>query len=130
MTLQTRTTQGIRISVEAMFVPEQSSARHHTYVFAYRIGIHNESPQTVQLMTRHWDIQDGTLDLRVVEGDGVVGKQPVLEPGASHTYMSGSVIKTPVGKMEGWYDMVRIPTGETFRVEIPSFMLVAPYVLN
>jgi ApaG protein len=124
------TTEGIRISVQSLFLPEQSSANTHTFCFAYRIHISNESDYTIQLLRRHWDITDGTGQQRVVEGEGVIGQQPVLGPGEVHRYVSGSVIPTSIGKMEGYYIMMRKEDGEEFEVQIPAFLLIAPYMLN
>ena len=123
-------TEGVRISVRSIFVPEQSSLKHGNFVFAYRITIRNESNYTLQLLSRHWDILDGLGDRRVVEGDGVVGLQPVIEPNNEHTYMSGSVFPTPVGVMQGHYNMVRVSDGTPFQVDIPQFLLIAPFLLN
>ena len=122
-------TEGIRISVQSMFVPEQSSANNNCYVFAYRISISNESDHTVKLMRRHWIITDAYGEKRIVEGDGVVGQQPVLLPGQAHTYVSGSVFKTPIGKMEGFYTMQK-DGSEIIDVVIPTFYLMAPSTLN
>ncbi|MCS7072872.1 MAG: Co2+/Mg2+ efflux protein ApaG [Bacteroidia bacterium] len=126
---QSLITEGIRISVQSMFVPEQSSANNNCYVFAYRINISNESNHTVKLLRRHWIITDGYGEKRIVEGDGVVGQQPVLSPGQVHTYVSGSVFKTPVGKMEGYYTMQK-DSSEIIDVVIPTFYLISPSILN
>ena len=123
-------TEGVRITVQTLFLPEQSAAATSTYCFAYRIQIRNESEETVQLLRRHWVIFDGQGQRRVVIGDGVVGKQPVLEPGQEHAYVSGSVFATMVGKMEGHYTMRRLATGEEFRVAIPPFVLEVPFLAN
>lgn len=128
--MQSLVTAGIRVSVRTLFVPDQSSIKTQTYVFAYRITIHNESNATVQLLRRHWDIKDALGDQRVVAGDGVVGQQPVLGPKQSHTYISGSVFKTPVGMMEGFYTFMDAETGREFDVRIPAFVLVTPFLLN
>lgn len=129
-TLQSSVTQGIRISVRSIFVPEQSSAKNFTFVFAYRIQIRNESDRTVQLMRRHWDITDSWTEKRQVDGDGVVGQQPVLLPGHDHTYVSGCVFKTPIGRMEGHYVMMDVHTHQEFQVKIPAFLLSVPFVNN
>jgi ApaG protein len=124
-------TEGIRISVQSMFLPEQSSSKTNTYCFAYRITIVNESESTVQLMRRHWDITDGYGSVRVVEGDGVIGLQPTLKPGEEHSYVSGSVMPSTIGKMEGYYEMERPGSGgEVIPVNIPPFLLITPYLLN
>ena len=129
-TLQSAVTHGIRISVRSIFVPEQSSAKNFTYTFAYRIQIRNESYNTVQLIRRHWDIVDALGEKRVVDGDGVVGQQPVLMPGEEHTYLSGCVFRTPLGRMEGFYTMVDQADYNAFEVTIPPFLLAVPFIQN
>jgi ApaG protein len=126
----THVSADIRISVQSFFVPEQSSQEEQTYVFAYRITITNESSITVQLLRRHWEIRDGGAERRTVQGEGVVGQQPVLRAGQTHSYMSGSVIKTPIGCMGGSYTFRRLDTDETFEAQIPEFLLMAPFLLN
>ncbi len=123
-------TQGVRISVQTTFVPEQSSHRTSTYVFAYNITIANESDQTIKLLTRHWRIVDANMDIRFVNGEGVCGLQPVLAPGEEHVYTSGCMFRTPIGKMEGHYGMIRVSSGEHFEVAIPPFVLATPDQLN
>lgn len=129
-TTSQKVTDGVAITVKSQFVPEQSSQENGTYVFAYRISIVNDSDVTVQLLRRHWDIVDAHQEHRVVEGAGVIGQQPVLYPGERHTYMSGAVLQTPIGKMGGYYTMLRLDTKETFRVEIPTFLLIPRFFLN
>lgn len=129
-TLNSATTQGVRVSVKALFVPEQSAARNHSFVFAYRISILNEGETSIQLLRRHWDITDGYAEARVVEGEGVVGQQPILEPGQEHSYVSGCVLRSQLGRMEGYYTMQRLATGSAFEVRIPPFLLIAPFLLN
>ena len=99
-------------------------------MFAYRITITNESEYAVKLLRRHWNITDANGVVREVEGEGVVGQQPVIEPGASHQYVSGSAIKTEIGKMHGTYLMQRLIDEVKFKVHIPEFQMVAPYKLN
>jgi ApaG protein len=128
--LPSQVTNGIRITVQTAFVEEQSNADNHHYAFVYRIYIRNESGSTVQLLRRHWEILDGYSLRRVVRGDGVVGRQPVIAPGTEHHYVSGSVFATPIGRMQGHYVMWDSQSEEEFEVEIPPFLLVAPYLLN
>lgn len=125
----TATTKGIRIDVESLFLPEQSDVAGDRYVFAYRIVITNESETTVQLMRRHWFIHESSGEIREVEGEGVVGEQPVLEPGGSHEYTSGAVLETPAGTMRGTYLMNGEEGGE-FDVTIPEFQLRMPRTLH
>jgi ApaG protein len=123
-------TKGVKVSVETEYQPSYSSPSQYHYVFTYRITIENQSEFTIQLMRRHWHIHDAGFNQREVEGDGVVGQQPVLEPGQTHQYVSGCNLKSGIGKMVGTYDMERIVDGSIFRVKIPEFMMVAPVRLN
>jgi ApaG protein len=113
-----------------MYQPSQSKPALGIYVFVYQITISNHNPFTVQLLRRRWEITDSNLDYNVVEGEGVVGRQPVLYAGDTHQYMSGCQLKTPIGKMEGIYIFDNKITGEEFTVEIPKFQLVATEILN
>lgn len=126
----TATTEGVRISVLTEHQPDQSSAAQRHFAFAYRIRIENKSENTVQLLRRHWTIYDSNGTVREVEGEGVVGQQPILEPGEAHEYVSGCNLKTTMGKMVGTYLMERIIDGKRFRVTVPEFLLVVPYRLN
>lgn len=126
----TMLTEGIRVSVRSKFVPEESSARHLHYVFAYEIEIKNEASDTVQLLKRTWNIIDGLGQKRHVHGDGVIGRQPILKPGESHRYMSGCHFHTPVGRMDGLFHMIRLPHNTEFDVRIPSFSLILPGLNN
>ena len=126
----TQITQGVRISVETFYQPEYSQPMNHEFMFAYRITIANESEYTVKLLRRHWSVVDSNGVLRNVEGEGVVGQQPVLEPGQSHQYVSGSHLRTEMGKMSGYYTMERVIDGKEFRVMVPEFQLLAPFKMN
>ncbi len=123
-------TNGIKVSVETNYQPEHSQPANEHFVFTYRITIENNSNNTVQLMARHWDIIDAAHPKHEVDGDGVVGKQPVLEPGEIHQYVSGCNLKSGIGKMSGHYIMERILDGKQFNVEIPEFIMVVPFKLN
>lgn len=123
-------TKGVKVSVETEYQPSYSSPSQYHYVFTYRITIENQSEFTIQLMRRHWFIHDAGFSQREVEGDGVVGQQPVLEPGQTHQYVSGCNLKSGIGKMVGTYEMERIVDGSHFSVKIPDFMMVAPVRLN
>ena len=123
-------TKGVKVSVETEYQPSYSSPSQYHYVFTYRITIENQSEFTIQLMRRHWFIHDAGFNQREVEGYGVVGQQPVLEPGQTHQYVSGCNLKSGIGKMVGTYEMERIVDGSNFRVKIPEFMMVAPVRLN
>lgn len=126
----TGVTKGIRVSVETTYQPEHSQPANEHFVFTYRITIENNSAHTVQLKARHWDIIDVAHPKHEVDGDGVVGKQPVLEPGEIHQYVSGCNLRSGIGKMKGYYIMERIVDGRIFNVEIPEFFMVVPFKLN
>ncbi len=128
--MQTKITEGVRISVEVFYQPDYSQPTSGDYMFAYRITITNESDYAVKLLSRKWTIVDANGISREVAGDGVVGQQPVIESGASHQYVSGSQIKTEIGKMYGTYLMQRTFDDSKFTVHIPEFQLIAPYKLN
>jgi len=123
------TTDGVTVRVSVSYLPEQSEPERGRWFWAYHIRLENEGAETVQLLTRHWVITDGRGARHSVEGEGVVGEQPVIEPGASFDYVSGCPLATPSGAMQGNYRMVR-EDGALFDVEIPRFSLFAPAVLN
>lgn len=123
-------TQGVKVSVETEYQAAYSSPSQFHYVFTYRITIENQSEFTVQLLSRRWQIADAGYTARTVEGEGVVGQQPVLEPGQSHQYVSGCNLKSGLGKMEGEYIMERIVDGTRFEVKVPAFHMMAPIRLN
>jgi ApaG protein len=118
-------TQGIRVRVQSMYLPDQSSPNDERYVFAYTITISNESTFTAQLRTRHWIITDGRGEVEEVKGDGVVGEQPRLSPGQSFQYTSGCVLTTPIGTMHGTYRFWR-DDGTYFDAVIAPFTLASP----
>ncbi|MEG3172015.1 Co2+/Mg2+ efflux protein ApaG [Sphingomonas sp. ZB1N12] len=123
------TTDGVTVRVSVSYLPEQSEPERGRWFWAYHIRLENEGEESVQLLTRHWVITDGRGARHSVEGEGVVGEQPVIEPGASFDYVSGCPLATPTGAMQGSYQMVR-EDGAVFAVEIPRFSLFAPAVLN
>ena len=126
-------TQEIRVSAESMYQRAYSVPAKQQFVYAYRIRIGNEGNTPVKLLSRIWEVVDGTGARRVVEGEGVVGQQPVIMPGHYHEYTSWVQFETPIGAMRGNYIMQRVDrfnTGELFEVEVPKFMHVAPEVLN
>jgi ApaG protein len=128
--MTTHITEGVKISVETIFQPEYSNPANEHYMFAYKINIENLTDYSVQLMRRHWFIFDSNGTRREVEGEGVVGQQPVIDPGQSHEYVSGCNLKTDMGKMEGSYEMRRLVDDEEFEVIVPNFNMIAPYKLN
>jgi ApaG protein len=122
-------TDGIRVSVRAVYVPEQSSPKLSRYVFGYTVRIQNEGREPAQLRTRHWIITDGDGKVEEVRGPGVVGQQPLLRAGEHFEYTSSCVLTTPRGQMHGTYQMER-PGGSGFEVVIAPFALALPYSLN
>jgi len=118
-------TEGIRVRVQSLYLPDQSSPEDDRYVFAYTITISNESVRTAQLRTRHWIITDGRGTIEEVRGDGVVGEQPRLQPGQSFQYTSGCVLTTAIGTMHGTYRMWR-DDGTFFDAVIAAFSLASP----
>jgi ApaG protein len=118
-------TRGISVSVTPRFLPEESSPDDGRYFFAYAVEIINLGRERVQLRSRYWRIVDGRGQVQEVRGAGVVGKQPVLDPGESFSYTSGCPLGTPNGTMQGTYTMVTA-SGESFEAEIPAFSLDAP----
>ncbi len=126
----TEITEGIKVIVETEYQPEYSSPSQFHFVFTYRITIENGSENTIQLLRRQWFIHDANNIIREVEGEGVVGQQPILEPGQYHQYVSGCNLKSGMGKMYGHYMMERLVDGNRFKVAIPEFTMVVPYKLN
>lgn len=118
-------TQDIEVVAEPIFLPDRSNPAEHHYVWAYRITIANHSSQPVKLLARHWRITDGNGQVETVDGPGVVGEQPELDPGDSYQYMSGCPLSTPSGIMVGQYEM-RTQDGRLFQVDIPAFSLDLP----
>ena len=123
-------TQGISITVETYYNYEQSNPLLNEHTFAYKVTIDNLSNFPVKLLRRHWQIFDSHATHREVEGEGVVGQQPILEPGESFQYMSGVSIRTEIGRMVGKYQMENMLNKNMFSINIPEFELVAPHKLN
>lgn len=123
-------TDGVKVSVETTYQPEYSNPANEHFMFAYRIEIENLSGYSIQLLRRRWKIFDSNGTHREVEGEGVIGQQPVIEPGQIHEYVSGCNLQTDMGTMYGTYEMLRLVDNETFFVNIPKFDLVAPFKLN
>ncbi len=123
-------TDGLKVSVDTLYQPEYSNPVNEHFMFAYKVKIENLSDTTVQLMRRYWNIFDSNGTKREVEGEGVVGLQPIIEPGASHEYISGCNLKTDMGSMKGFYSMKKLIDGSELKVNIPEFFLIAPYKLN
>ncbi len=118
-------TNGVRVTVSTQYLPHRSHPEESRYVFAYTVVIANEGKETLQLRTRHWIITDGRGRVEDVRGDGVVGEQPVLEPGDEFEYTSGCILETARGTMHGSYQMHR-GDGSQFDAEIAPFVLATP----
>ena len=123
----TAITRGIRVTVQPFFLEDQSEPEESRFVWAYRVEIENTGTQAVQLMRRSWRITDARGRVIEVKGEGVVGEQPLLEPGESFGYTSGTPLETPSGFMTGAYHMVAVTSGEAFDVAIPTFSLDSPH---
>lgn len=122
-------TRGITVRVSVTYLPEQSEPRRGRWFWAYHVRIENDGPVAVQLLTRHWIITDGRGARHSVEGEGVVGEQPLIGAGASFNYVSGCPLPTPAGSMQGSYHVIAAD-GTTFDVDIPKFALIAPTVAS
>jgi ApaG protein len=128
--METAITNDIRVSVEVIYQPAYSKPLKNEYVFAYRINIENLGIYTVQLLRRHWYIWDSNGVQREVEGEGVVGDQPILEPGQNYQYVSGCPLVTDMGTMSGSYSMIRLGRDYEFEVAVPKFQMIAPFKNN
>ncbi len=129
MLSSTATTRGVQVTVRSRYVPEQSQPAHDYWLFAYTVRISNLGSETVQLVSRHWIITDAHDKVEEVRGPGVVGEQPVLEPGASFEYTSACPLPTPFGTMHGTYQMVA-GDGTRFDAEIAPFTLAEPHAIQ
>jgi ApaG protein len=126
----TRTTSGVNVSVEVGYADGQSDPNNMQFVFTYRVRIINRNAFAVKLLGRHWEIFDSAGERTVVDGPGVVGKQPEIAPGEEFVYESACHLHSTIGTMQGWYLMIEKATGRNFKVEIPEFSLETPFVLN
>jgi len=123
-------TNGIKISVKTKFEGNRYQNYRMYFSFSYSITIENQSNDSVQLISRHWNIFDSLNNLEIVEGEGVVGKKPILAPKKSYTYSSYGNLTSPIGSMKGFFNMINFTTTKNFRVYIPSFQLTVPAILN
>jgi ApaG protein len=123
-------TRKVRVTVVSEYAPARSAPADSQWFFLYTITIANEGTETVQLLTRHWIITDGSGHVEEVKGPGVVGQQPTLAPGETFTYTSGCPLTTPFGTMQGTYQMVVAGTDEQFDVTIAPFTLSEPYTVH
>lgn len=117
----------IQVDVQTAYIEEQSSPDNDRYVFAYTINIQNQGQRTARLLNRHWVITDANGKIQEVRGEGVVGEQPKLHPGESFEYTSGAILETPVGAMEGEYEMIA-ENGEHFLAPVDAFSLSIPNI--
>ena len=122
-------THKIRVDVDTAYLEEQSDPKERRYVFSYTITIRNEGSVPARLLTRHWIITDSNGKVQEVRGEGVVGEQPYLKPGQGFRYSSGAVLETPVGAMQGSYQMVS-DDGDHFDAPIAAFRLAMPGLLH
>jgi ApaG protein len=122
-------TQGIRVEVESAYVAERSNPADAYFLFSYHVRISNQGPETAQLLSRRWVITDAEGRQELVEGPGVVGEQPILEPGQEFEYTSYCPLPTAVGAMQGAYRMVT-KSGQLFEAEIAPFTLSVPFAVN
>lgn len=123
----------IKVTANTGFVPHQSKPDENYYVFFYTISIHNESDIPCQLLSRHWVIQDSNRKVEEVYGEGVIGEQPLIQPGAIYQYTSGAVLETEIGTMEGRYFMVKKSLEDDtqeFEISIPKFTLSVPRTIH
>lgn len=126
----TETTNGVLIGVDVQYQSEYSNPMQRHYVFTYQIKIENRGDFTIQLQRRNWEIFDSNGSFKTVEGEGVIGEKPILEPGESYTYVSGCNLKSEIGKMKGYYIFERQMDGQLFDVTIPEFVMFAPWRQN
>jgi ApaG protein len=123
-------TRGIKISVLTSFEGTYFKNYKIHFAFSYQITIENHSKDSVQLISRHWEIFDSLNDIEIVDGEGVIGKKPVLKPGEHHTYSSGCLLSSPYGSMNGHFNMINFTSTKNFKVFVPTFRLCAPFALN
>jgi ApaG protein len=121
---------GVKISVETFYQPEFSNPLNSEFMFAYRITIENSNDFPVKLLSRHWHIFDSNGSLKEVQGEGVVGVQPIIAPADKYEYMSGCNLRSEIGRMHGTYLMENLNTKHTFSVVIPSFEMQVPFKMN
>ena len=128
--IQEAVTKGIKISVNTIFNGLQERNNRSHYLFSYYITIENISNNTVQLFSRRWNIFDSLNETEIVEGEGVIGQQPILQPGEKHTYRSHCILLSSCGAMAGHYNMIDMDRNTLFRVKIPTFQLNTASLLN
>lgn len=125
-----KVTEGVKVSVETFYQQDYSNPKLEEFMFAYRITIENNNSYPVQLLSRHWYIFDSNASHTEVEGEGVIGVQPVIKAGDKYQYISGCNLKTEMGRMYGTYLMEELETKKKFEVNIPAFEMIAPFKMN
>lgn len=128
--MTSKISSGVKISVETFYQPMYSNPIQNEYMFAYRIIIENHNYFPVKLLNRHWIIFDSLNDIREVQGEGVVGEQPIIYPNEVYKYVSGCSLRSEIGKMKGSYEMENMLTKEKISVSIPPFDLIVPVKYN
>jgi ApaG protein len=128
--MASKISEGMEISVDTFYQPDYSNPISGEYMFAYRITLENRNDFPVKLHRRHWHIFDSNGSYRDVEGEGVVGVQPTLQPGERYQYVSGCNLRTEMGKMHGTYMMENLNNKKTFEVNIPAFEMIVPFKMS
>ncbi|MEO6948474.1 MAG: Co2+/Mg2+ efflux protein ApaG [Ginsengibacter sp.] len=126
----TEISEGVTVSVETFYQPEHSNPVNELFLFTYRITLENNNDFPVQLLRRHWYIFDSNADLREVEGEGVVGEQPIINPSKKYQYISACDLRSEIGKMTGKYTMENCHNKKSFNINIPTFEMIVPFKLN
>ena len=130
MGMISKISEGVTISVETFYQPDYSNVMDSEFMFAYRITIENNNGFPIRLLRRHWFIFDSNSTHREVEGEGVIGIQPVINPGDKYQYISGCNLRTELGRMHGTYSMENVSNKKTFSVNIPAFEMTVPFKMN
>jgi ApaG protein len=125
-----KVTKGIKISVKTSFEGTYFQNYRLHFAFHYHITIENKCKDSIQVVARKWEIFDALNRMEIIEGEGIVGKKPVILPGETHTYESGSLLTSPIGAMRGFFEVVNFTTTNKFKVSIPTFQLNTPYIMN
>ena len=123
-------TNDVRVVVETFYKPIQQGNSANEHIFAYRITIENYSDYTIQLLRRHWEIFDSNGQIREVDGEGVVGEQPVIQPQEFHQYTSFCNLRSDIGRMSGSYTMLRHADNKIMKIVVPEFLMMAPFRMN
>jgi len=123
-------TKGIKISVSTNFEGKRYQNLKMYHAFSYSITIENQCNNTVQLISRHWNIYDSLNNTEIIEGEGVIGEKPILNPNEKYTYSSHCLLTSPIGSMNGFYNMINFSTSKKFEVQIPTFQLMVPANFN